>query len=549
MKPVARLQAARNLYKMPTLHWFHRKPLYYSLLLGLVLRLLTGAYVNTPIQEDDYAHVIRPALRALQNGEKIETNQTRLQIWPKIFFQLLRFAKSLGAEKTSSLLSIAYCLLGLFSLVTIWGVYKLGGNFLSNRFRNYLTLLSACYCLMPLMATRTFLGSYSLLTIPWAFHFLTKQRPMGLDWFWGGLLLGICVIIRFQIAFLAIAIFLFFIATSVSKKEKPFSIIAFSAGGFTSLILLGLLDLASDRDAFSTILAYVKENFETNVATSDYGEQPWFTFPLILSMIMIPPMSIQFLKKTFTLSPSIKILFKRFFYFVLIHSILCMVLPQNTFITSPWWGFAFLFFAIGTLKTVEHRILLLTMAIVIFTHVHSLIDNKLERFIIPIVPLFWVLTFITIEKYQNSLRRPFRLFWLINFLLIIPSFFINFQSNIIEPAMYLSDKPEPVFIKNIALWKQGYMGYDKKHPMQVNNIDQVIEKSKVYSKFYLLNFLELDENALIPKEHLKLAQNKIKCIQVKVFHPNFIEYLGILANEKMNHRRKKTFLYKCHVQN
>ena len=88
---------------MHTLSWFHRRPLFYSLLLGLVLRLFAGTYVNTPIQEDDHAHVIRPALKAIQVNEEIKTREIRLRIWPIIFHKLLLIGKSLGFQKTSHL--------------------------------------------------------------------------------------------------------------------------------------------------------------------------------------------------------------------------------------------------------------------------------------------------------------------------------------------------------------------------------------------------------------------------------------------------------------
>lgn len=462
---------------------------------ALVTRALVSILNYTPMQEDDYTNVIAPALKALQIGAPIETVEYRLSIFPKLFyFAILPFHR-IGIDSPATLVSIGYIFQALISLFGIWGMFRLGSLFLEDGANRQMVLLYAFFFLMPLVSTRSFLESYSLNTVPWAFYYTIRglsQNKHSRDLFWGALLLGITVIIRFQTGILALIALLFVLYRY--RLSKPSFL--FAAGGILSLGILGFLDWLDGRPPLSTILAYISLNFQGNIASASYGKAPWYSYILMFPLLLIPPAS-------------------------------------------------FVFFA-GFLKTIKSRdtkIWILLSGFTVFVLFHTLIPNKLERFIIPVIPLYVVLAYKGFTEFSSHLRTlTVRIFWAVNIPLLLLVFGAKSQSNIIDAAVYLKDKKGAVVLYNVDLWKQAYAGFNKSEPpvfREPNSLISYIRTTRTQS-FYLLHFLQMEK--LLAE---KLGAARMECRVEKTFSPGFLEWLVIQANPEKNRRRSATWLYLC----
>ncbi len=472
-------------------------PLYLALALGFMFRSVAALYNNTPIAQDDYANIISPALKALQTGADLNTINYRLEILPSIFYYFLNFFQFLGIESYGTLISFGFFILGLFSLFFIWGMFCLGNNFLEVRWRNSLTMLSALYFLMPLIATRPLQGSLALIPLPWAFYYLSKNKICYRDFLLGGFFLGLTTIVRFQITLLVMITAVYLISLVFCRKLPFKSFISFLLGGLLSLAILALCDALFNRVPLSTLYYYLNYNFFNNVMRDGYTNQPWYTYILLLFTLFIPPFSI--------------ILIRPF---------------------------------INALSKAK----LISLNLVIFVLLHSLIGNKLGRFMIPMLPLFFLLTFIGLQKVAKHkiYYQSYRIFWFINLLLLLPVIFTKSQSNIIDAAIYLQRSEKAIYLKNILSWKQGYLGYEKPVPHNINRIEDLI--ARIYDdkseEVYLLNFLSLNAN-----ERNILQRDSVFCRKEKQFSPSLLEKVVIWGNPAMNGRRRSTFLYLCKLVN
>jgi hypothetical protein len=474
---------------------FLRHPLAVSLGLGLFFRLWCAVFNYTPVAEDDYANVIGPALQALQTGLPVHTVGYRLDIFPRIFHLFLLPFHSLGVTDPRVLVSIGYAALALVSLTGIWGMHKLGGNFLSAGWRALLTLLTAVYFLSPFLTTKCLLESFSMNAVPWAFYFLTKPRSRGRDYFWAALFLGLSVILRFQNSVLVIAAAAFLLVLAALRRIPGRAIAFFFLAGLASLLVLAGLDLASHRVPLSTLWNYVEYNFRGNVLESGYGRSSWTVYLGFFLCVFIPPFSLAFL-----------------------------------------WPFV---------RGVP-RTWLVSTALFAYVLFHSLIANKLDRFMLPVVPLFFLITFVGMEssgilKRSKIVKAAWACFWALNCVLIFPACVSKSQTSIIDAALYLRGIDAPVYMKGVVLWKQGYRGYDRPEPRRVKDLPAFTAglRGSGVKEFYFLNFLPLQaaETALFTARGYAVET-------VARFAPSLLESLVIKANPLRNKRRMATYLYR-----
>ena len=478
--------------------FFLRHPLAVSLGLALVFRLWSAVFNYTPLAEDDYANVIGPALQALQTGIPVHTVAYRLDIFPRLFYLILFPFHALGVVDPRTLVSIGYAALAFVSLASVWGMHKLGGNFLSAGGQALLTLLTAVYFLSPLITTKCLLESFSMNAVPWAFYFITKKQSRPRDYFWGALFLGLAVILRFQNSVLAIAAAGCLLLLAGMKKISGRDIAFFFLAGLISLLVLAGLDLLSHRLPLSTLWNYVDYNFRGNVLHSGYGRSAWYVYVGFFLCVFIPPFS------------------------------LVLLWPFIRGIPRTW-----------------------IVAVAFFAYVlfHSLIANKLDRFMLPVVPLFFLITFAGLEslkdpgglKKSRLVRGAWIGFWILNCLLVIPVCLSKSQTSIIDAALYLRQIDAPVYMKGIALWKQGYRGYDRPEPQKVRDLPGFvagIDRSRM-KDFYFLNFLPMEK-----AERGLFESRGYRVDLVEKFAPSLLEKLVIKANPLRNKRRMTTYLYR-----
>lgn len=474
------------------------KPLQSALVLGFVFRAVQALYNHTPVQEDDYANVIGPALNALQTGEAVATVDYRLTVLPQIFYAILSVFHASGIDSTAWLVSTGYFVLGLVSLTGIWGMHRLGGNFLESRWQNQLTFIYSLHFLLPFFTTKAFLESFSLATVPWAFYFLTieanRARPADIfkNHLKAGFFLGLTTVIRFQfavvvLAVMAVMILRYYRMNVVTNRLRWYGIIT---GGAISLFLMAIFDMASNRIPLSTLFNYVMLNYEGNIAGSSYGSSAWYSYIGLFAGLMIPPVSLIF--------------FYSFFRGIR---------------KSGLVAIAFL-------------------SLVVF---HSMIPNKLERFVVPVVPLFMLLSIIGLTEMNKKIRSvTIVIFWMLNIPLLLVATMGRSQSNIIDAAAYLRDKTGQIYLYQIGLFKRGYMGYDRAAPVRNDDFKELSKAFSEEKSFYLLYFQTMTE-----QHSLYLKTISVDCHEEKKFEPALLEKFVIYMNPEKNARRKATTLYYC----
>lgn len=489
--------------------FYNRHPLLVILLSAFILRIAAAFYNFTPTAEDDYANIIEPALKHYQTGEKITIEAYRLPILPKAFYAFISPLKLFSVTDARFIVSWGLAVLGIISLFGVWGSYRLTENFLPGKYKEFGGWLYAAHFILPFYSTRAFQESLTLTTMPCALYLITKffapqlnhesqakpetQKRMFNDFFWGAFLIGLTVIFRFQVAILAVTIFVFLLVYWRKKTLGAPAIIGYAAGGLAAFVLLLALDMVEARPMLSTPLEYFRINYEGNIASESYGSAPWYTYVTLLAVVFIPPMSFVFLWPFFSAA------------------------KKNIF---------------------------LSVNLMLFVFIHSLIGNKLERFMLPVLPIFFLLTLQGIYLFRENrlIKISVKAFALVNIIIMVPIIFSRSQLNIINAAGYLSNSKHILVLYRIDLWKQGYMTFNKPYPPSFSNLQNL----NTHLNTINANTLQiLSLGVLNETEFSAIKALGFSCKIENEFQPSWQERLVIQMNPKFNARRDTSVLYLC----
>lgn len=472
--------------------FYTRNPLLVILLAAFVLRTAAAFYNYTPTAEDDYANIIEPALKHYQTGAAITTEPYRLPALPKAFYAFLLPLKLAGVADTTLLVSWGLFCLGIISLAGVWAFYQLVRQ-TTPGWEKAAGWLYAGHFLLPFFSTRAFQESLTLTTVPLALYFLFHPGRPPYRLFFAGLFLGLTVVFRFQTAIVAITVFLYLCYELLRQKSNARQLFAFSAGGAVALVLLVLLDAAEGRAVLATPLEYIRINYLGNVVNQSYGSAPWHTYLTLLTAVFIPPFSF------------------------------ALLLPLYRGMRSD---------------------LLSTLCLVIFVVSHSVIGNKLERFMLPIIPFFFLLTLRGLSSSVNLRWVGFawRSFAVMNLLILVPVTLSRSQLNIIHAAQYLVNSPRPLLLYRIDLWKQAYMTFAKPFPAKHDDLRSLLAALKTLDarEADLLSLGKIstaEQNALLGAGY--------ECRRERTFEPSWQESIVIYLNPRFNARRDTSVLYRC----
>ncbi len=478
---------------------FEKRPLISSISCALFLRTIAAILNYGPAEIDDHKNIIAPALKFLQTGSHPEVPLLRFPIFPYLFSAFMYPVHFLGVKNPRYLVSFGYFIMAILSLLQVWGMYKLGGLYLNKQKRNILTFLSAVYFLSPFFSTRMYLGSFAIISITWAFYFLGKSvlkteiNPLKTRYIYlAGLLFSLTIFFRFTLTPLYFCGLFYLIYKN--KKEYP-QIFFYLFGGITTILLMICIEIAADRIPFSTSINFLRHNFDSHILHNAYGEMPWYSYLGLIFSLFIFPISL--------------ILF---------------------------WPFL-----IG-----GFRLRFIFSCFLLIFLLHQAIDHKLERFLIPLLPLFFLLTVygLQILSQKRFVQNSFRVFMVLNLPLAFLAATNGSQMATINGLIGLRelDDEKHKIVMNVQTISWAYYGYDKTIPIRASsakNIIQIVEKN-LWKDFYLLKFLHLNEDDLS-----KLLSKNIQCHKKNVFEPSFLEKMVIRSNPDFNNRRRETILYQC----
>lgn len=261
-------------------------------------------------------------------------------------FHYLLFSalKAIGITDPKSLMLVVRVLHALWSLIVVRVGYRIAGRLADARVAWQAGLFLALFCFMPFLAVRNLV---EVVCIPFlmigAWHLVKRDELSWKDALVAGAWIGVAMNVRFQVIFFAAGPGLAFLL----QRRWPHAV-AYGFGVALPLaIIQGSLDLFLWGRPFVEITQYVLYNLDNSTT---YGVLPWYNYLLLLAGLLIPPLSLS-------------VLFGFFRY------------PKP---------------------------LLLWLPLLLFLGFHSWFPNKQERFLLPMVPLFFVLGYAGWERWREA---------------------------------------------------------------------------------------------------------------------------------------------------
>jgi hypothetical protein len=367
---------------MRFLRWPLRFHLSISLALALVLRVLSAIYAYGPQSLDDYRHGLFPGLQ-MSEGLPLNMPDYRNQVLVWVVSGVLNGCKFLGITSHLSQLQWLYFLIGLVSLLSIVGIYFLFKDSESRLLPIAVLYIVALNPGLTFISTRILgesVGASFLILACGCFY--QHTRTLCLKWLITScVFLGIGTIFRFQIG-IVYPLFISFLLWSRQYQSAVWMI----AVGFLILGSQAGIDILSNRAPLGTLWNYFQINKNGAV---EFGTTPWY----------------------------------------------------STWLTV--FGFALLPFSFGlwsALKRWWNQYWQLSLVVVFFTFVHSLIPHKEERFLFPLYPA--VLVSLAYLWYYSRKKRAVKyifvpVFFGVSLIALIFGVLSNSQESVVGPVAHL----------------------------------------------------------------------------------------------------------------
>lgn len=324
-----------------------------------------------------------------------------------IFFKILNFISIKDPQTKMYLVRLLHA---LFSILTIILGHKITLHYAGKKEALKVAALLSLLFIMPILSVRNLIEVVCVPFLMYATWLLIKADEKNAIKYYllSGFIAGLAFSIRFQ-CILFIGGFGIYILTQKKWKQAFF----FGLACITSMTLTqGPIDYYNWGYPFAEFIEYLKYNMDNAFS---YSTQPWYMYLILLSGILIPPIS----------------LFLLFGFF------------------RKW-----------------KKHLLLFLPSFIFLVYHSYFPNKQERFILPIIPFIIILGTIGWSEYENNslfwqkrqklMRNFWIFFWSIN---AIPLVFLSVsysKQDRVEAMTYLSKKSD---VKSIIVEDSNHDSY------------------------------------------------------------------------------------------
>jgi len=361
---------------------YERHPVWCATLVALVLRLV-AARGYAYFASDDYVYALEPAWQWLAEPAAPFSSHYRSLLFPRAVWALFVGARALGLTDPAAIVRFAYAALGLWSLAVVPGTYYLARARLGEPAARAAMWLAAAQALMPRLATRTLIEVAAMPPLVWSLvlfesaRTLPRRRHAALAAMGSAVLLGFAAMLRFHVGLLVLPLGIVLVWPCLRGlvRRQPGVRAAFAGTApVFALWLLGLglaaaaqalLDLATHGAALASPWRYLTFNLRHS---SDFGTSSWTTYLVFFALLTVPPVTLWLarpLARAFVMHPSV------------------------------------------------------AAALATFVAVHSLIGHKEERFMFPVLPLFFVLAgagLAAMRKSTPGARRAYAGFIVVNVL-------------------------------------------------------------------------------------------------------------------------------------
>lgn len=375
-------------------------PLIILIFLGLFLRVAASFFSKGFLTLDDHHNLVIDA-DILASGLSLPADFKDSALYPFIVSLIMQIVRFFGINSPDTEMLFVRLSHGLFSVIGIYLVFKILEAKVNKRSAAIGGFFMAAFFVMPIFSTHQFeevICQIPLLASVWyLIRFENENKNSCL--FLSGLFIAVALILRFPLISFVVP---FILGVLINKSSRKVSFL-FLFGFLVIIFLQALSNLYVNGEfgySFIKNYGFILSDYNSIIKSDGYPAGPLSRYLLTLLAAFIPPFSILFL--------------------------IAAVRGSRTFILVGLSVFAFLI-------------------------AHSVIENKQERFLLPIIPMLIVLAvagFNNIkqwfEKKNLSIiyKYSWKYFWVLNSVLLVFFIFHYGKKDRVEPLVYINAKQD-----------------------------------------------------------------------------------------------------------
>jgi len=355
--------------------------------LGGLLRLLAAVFSGGFLASDDH-HVVVAAADQIASGVGLPSTYARSALFPGILAAIMTMTRGIGIHDPGVEMLIIRLLQAAYSLLVVYFVYRMLERSLGRESAMLGGLLVAAFFALPVTAVHQL--EESVCMVPLLAGCWWWQRSED-SWHWAaasGSALGAALVLRFPLIGLVAAFVIMVLLQRVAVERK----LVFLGGLVLVLVLQGYSNAVVNHQwwySFIHRLGPMLDPQRMAVDAEGYPNSPPWQYILTLLAALIPPASV------LLLAAAIK------------------------------GGMRLHFLAIAT---------------VAFLVTHSLIANKQERFLLPILPLLFILIVAGLPWLAARIPPPayrgmWWYFWIVNTVFLVVVTFSFAKKDRVEPLL------------------------------------------------------------------------------------------------------------------
>jgi len=489
----------------------------FVLIVALAVRLVAVIYSRGFIQSDDYYDTVEVSYDWLRNGlrdesgclhwkEQPATTIVRFPLYTLFLYVVMKLHYIVGITALDRMMYGIRLLHALISLLPIWAVFRLTQRITGkNNWAVFGGLAVALHFAMPFLGVRNLIemvgGNIWIVAI---YYFYRHQEDKQTKWLYlAGLMTGLAWMIRFQLAFAVLPIPL--ILWYERRSIKP----AFHY--CMAVFIMLVISAAADKLLLGYFAASTINNLTLNTGLGARYTTIPFMYPLLMLGFFIPPLSV-------------------------------------------------LLMYLGCRLSFIRRHGLLIASSLCFVVCHMIHPNQQERFMIPIVPVLFLIAILALyHQYQRKgyilkSRKAFAVITIVtlvvNFILLPPLTFGYGHRGLIEPLISferMNPRPKVMFIQpGMHRWiPEAYAGFEPLPRVYIrawddlNRLPPQDRRKDAFDYFLLYPLHEQDLQAYLDSIQTRYGLlEKVKCIKPSTYDMIFHEL------NPNHYRTYEAFVYK-----
>lgn len=322
-------------------------PLYTVMVLGFIVRLLAAFFSKGYGMHDDHFSVIEAA-GSWADGEDYgnwlpasgnTVPQGHSLFYPGFNYLLFVTLKWFGIGRPATMMLINRLLHAIFSMAVVYYGYKITEKISNTRHAITAGLILALLWAMPFLSVRNLV---EIVCIPFLMYgFWVLMRKSSLTWkdfLWAGFVFGLAYSVRFQTMLIIGGVGLALLFRNFKGA------IIFGTGSLLSIVLVqGGVDMMVWGKPFAEMIAYIRYNI---VSSGAYGNHDnWLMYVEVILGFLIPPFSIMLAYGFGRRWKSGLIMVLPFMLFLLFHSwfenrqerFILTIIPMFVVVGVPGW--------------------------------------------------------------------------------------------------------------------------------------------------------------------------------------------------------------------